>query len=587
MNKITVPVYSVLGAGILFSLLQISFHLDISLLAFPLSAAMTFFMVWFVYLKMYKAVQFKAVLVSQKLLQYAPYVYLASFILRRAGKTSTPYAYDVITVLLWAFVLGMRYWALYYLNDKRVYALEPSWKTEKKSSGGLIVKPAGKKRILFEIVDWVDALVQAVFMVLIFQIFVLQLYVIPSESMVPSFLIGDRVVVFKTPSGPKMPLSDVGFPCLKKYKRGDVVVFRNPHYRIDRKSEVRTVVSQLVYMLTFSTVNLNVDEFGEPKADPLVKRVTGLPGEQLVMLDGVLYSRTKNDDTFKAVEADAKFAKNNLNNLPENIRRGVEAIPLSSEQYDKMLLVEQERDELDVESVSLECASIARDFSDLAKFYRLTGANSGVTFDPSTISLYEYDIFANFVDYSYKLLDEKGGSEWFSLFMTDWVSGRKAANAELVNDMYAEANYRLNLMVKLVSGRIMLKTASLIASGKSAADIRSDETLAALFEKADRLNFYMFIMDQRNMPVFPANLEDGTPQYIPSDAYFMMGDNRFNSLDMRHSYSSRFEALTSFDKFSATYRTNMAPQYVSRKFILGKALYRFWPLSRRGVVKTN
>ena len=66
--------------------------------------------------------------------------------------------------------------------------------------------------------------------------------------------------------------------------------------RISHKFEVKTFILQMVLMFMFTKVNLNVDESGEIKADPLVKRVTGLPGEQLVMQDGVLYSRTTDTD---------------------------------------------------------------------------------------------------------------------------------------------------------------------------------------------------------------------------------------------------------------------------------------------------
>ena len=31
----------------------------------------------------------------------------------------------------------------------------------------------------------------------------------------------------------------------------------------------------------------------------------------------------------------------------------------------------------------------------------------------------------------------------------------------------------------------------------------------------------------------------------------------------------------------------MEPQYVHKKYILGSALYRFWPLARRGTVQTR
>ena len=579
MSRIRLPMFIVLGASVLFSLLQFSFHADISLLAFPLSLAMTFFSVWFLFIKLYGKKEFKAVLPTQKMLQYLPYVFLASFVLRRAGKNGTPYWYDVVTVVLWAVVLACRYLILHFLNEKRAYLLEPSWKNEKKGKS-LLVKPAGFKRVLFELADWIDAVVQAVFMVLIFQIFVLQLYVIPSESMVPSFLIGDRVIVFKTPSGPKMPLSDVGFPCLKSYRRGDVVVFRNPHYSMDRKSEIRTVVSQIVYMLTFSTVNLNVDENGEPKADPLVKRVTGLPGEQLVMQDGTLYARTKKSDNFEPVELDKKYAAWNLNVIHPSIRKGIETIPLSKEQYAAMLDLEKVRRELDIDSVAFECSSISKRFSEIAARQKKEG-------DFSEPSLLIYDVFSNSFERTMMLLKTKGGSEWFSMFMTDWISGKSAAESDFSNDIYKEANFRLNLMAKLSAGRIYLRTAEILSKNGTAAELSNDELLQKYFEDAEKIHFYSLILDQRNMPLFPENLEDGTPQYIAEGSYFMMGDNRFNSLDMRHSYEKRTVPLSSYDKYSVKYRSNMEPQYVSKRYILGLALYRFWPLTRRGVVRTR
>lgn len=577
MNKIRIPtVITLVGAG-LFSLLSINFSLDISFFSFVVCALGTGFLSFFLFFKLYKKSDYSAYKVTVKLLQYEPFILLLGFIMRRAGKHGTFYWYDVITVLLWCAVFCASQVILYYLNEKRVYILMPEWKQFAKTGSGILAsKKITGKSILFEALDWVDALVQAVFMVLLIQIFILQLYVIPSESMVPSFLIGDRVVVMKTPSGPKFPLSDVGLPCVKNYKRGDVIVFRNPHYSMDRKSEVRSVVSQIVYMLTFTGVNLNVDEKGEPKADPLVKRICGVPGEQLVMQDGTLYARTSASDEFKPVALDQKFACWNLNSVSSSLKKGIQLLPLSEKQYETMLEIEELRRNLSINDAAVECKTFVQSFNSL---YRQYGYKSGSDIE---VSLNEYNLFANFYNTTRKMLSDKTGVDWFTGFMTDWTK-----SSYVFDDVYSEANYKLNLMFKLTAGRIMLRTAQLVSRGLSEEQIYQDEKISEYLKTAQKLHFYVMILDQRNMPLFPANLEDGTPQYIPENCYFMMGDNRFNSLDMRHSYESKPTKLTAFDDYSVEYFSNMSPQFVNKKYILGSAAYRFWPRGRMGAIRTK
>lgn len=580
MKKIQIPLYVTLVAAILFSLFSIHFAADISLLAFPISALGVGCAVYFLFFKFFKSEEYKFYIPALKLLQYLPYILLLSFILRRAGEKGTYYWYDVVTVLLWCVSIVARWVLLYHFNEKRILKLFPQWEKERRKSnkgGSLIVKPAGAKRIGFEILDWIDALVQAVFMVLLIQIFIFQLYVIPSESMVPYFLVKDRVVVSKITSGPKFPLSDVGLPEIKKYRRGDIIVFRNPHYSLDRKSEVRTVVSQIVYMLTFTGVNLNTDENGEIKADPLVKRVCGIPGEQLVMQDGILYARTSQSDLFTPVELDKKYAAWNLNAVSPDIKRGIELIPLSQSHYDLMLEVEEMRRSLDISSVALECRS-------LSEAVRRLCANSAKDGGEENFSLYEYTVFANNMTMAEKIMSSKKCLDWFDSFMTSWINDRAQAQSDLQSDMYAAANYRLNVMIKLCAGRIIARNIELLRQGKSASDFENDSQLKEHFSLAEKLHFYVMLLDQRNMPVFPENGADGDPRYIPEGCYFMMGDNRFNSLDMRHSYSQWEAPLTKYDDYSVTYYSNMAPQYVNKKYILGSAFYRFWPLSRHGLI---
>ncbi len=175
------------------------------------------------------------------------------------------------------------------------------------------------------------------------------------------------------------------------------------------------------------------------------------------------------------------------------------------------------------------------------------------------------------------LLSSPNGAEWFRAFLTDWTE------RDFAGDLYSESNFRLNLMIKLTVGRLVVRNAEFMLQKIPASEQNSDEKRKKFLSDADMIFGYICLLDRRNMPIFPQNKEDGSPQYIPENSYFMMGDNRFNSLDMRHSYEDRLVSLDATDKFSATYPSNISPQFVPREKILGTTAYRFWPLSRKGV----
>ena len=562
----------------LFSLTVLSFHADISLIAFPLALVFTAILAVSSLKKLFSESKLAFIAVFRELLQYLPYVLLVAFVFRRAGNFGTPFALDVVSVLLWLFASASALVILHFLNPKYISKVSSEWANFVETQRAERKNPKNKslvKSTVREILSWIDALVQAVFMVLLLNIFIVQLYEIPSESMVPEFLIKDRVVVFKTLSGPKFPLSDVGLPYLKKYNRGDIVVFRNPHYANDRKSEVRTFLSQLVYMCTLTKVNLNVDENGNQKADPLVKRVCGVEGEQLMMQDGVLYARTKNSPEFKAVELDSRWATWNLNAVKPSLKKGIRDFPLSEDDYADLLTVEEERRNLNLEELSAECKNIAADFAVIAR--RINSQKRGtVSFSDEQLSV--YSLFINASGFTASLLSSENGAEWFTAFMRDWCN----TTVDFNGDLYAEANFRLNLMIKRVVGRLILRNAELYASNAQLDAWQRDAIQVANLTEAQKLYTYVMLLDLRNMPVFPANADDGSPRYIPKNCYFMMGDNRFNSLDMRHSYDRWNTKLTDADTYSVTYMTDMQPQYVNRSRMLGSTSYRFWPVSRAG-----
>jgi signal peptidase I len=327
-------------------------------------------------------------------------------------------------------------------------------------------------------------------------------------------------------------------------------------------------------------VNLNKDAEGQPKADPLVKRVAGVPGEQLVMQDGTLFARTKNSSGFQPVEKDASFAAWNLNSVDDLSKRSIRTFPLSQSQYDMMLECEKERRNLDMNTAAAECRELSQ------KFYKTVPDRTG-RMSSDGISMFEYDLFVNYDAFTQKLMSADGGAWWFEQFMTDWIENKPADGIYTGGDIYSDANYRLNVMIKTCLGHIIVRNAELIHQGLTAEKRRNDAQLYKYMEQAEKLNFYVMILDQRNMPVFPENNPDGSARYIPENCYFMMGDNRFNSLDMRHSYTQIMTSLTKFDKYSVTYESIMAPQFVNRKYILGTTVFRFWPVNRIGILKSK
>ena len=195
------------------------------------------------------------------------------------------------------------------------------------------------------LVEWIDALIFAVIAVTLINIFLFQNYRIPTGSMEKSLLIGDHLFVSKIAYGPRMPNTPIAFPFTQntmpvtkgkswsdlvhwpykrlagfgKVKNGDPVVFNFPagdtvvleeqatsYYEIVRRT-AREMAGREAFAGTkqsswenylssarreirqrFNIVYRPVD-----RRDNYVKRCIGIPGDTILIEDGVVYVNGK------------------------------------------------------------------------------------------------------------------------------------------------------------------------------------------------------------------------------------------------------------------------------------------------------
>jgi signal peptidase I len=134
------------------------------------------------------------------------------------------------------------------------------------------------------ILDWMEAILSAVLIVLVINQFFLQAYQIPSQSMVDTLLIGDRIFVNKLIYGPELLPGIAKLSGFRAPRRGEVIIFENPSYI--PIGPALDVIQRIVYMLTLSLVDIDRDEYGNPKHHFLIKRAIGMPGDRLRMNQG-------------------------------------------------------------------------------------------------------------------------------------------------------------------------------------------------------------------------------------------------------------------------------------------------------------
>jgi signal peptidase I len=116
--------------------------------------------------------------------------------------------------------------------------------------------------------EWVEAFVVALALAIFVRTFFFQIYKIPTTSMVPTLMPGDKIFVSKVAYGPKVPFTPLRLPGLKSLERGEVVVFVPPSDR--NKAYIKRLIGLAGDRVLIKDGNIYVN--GKQIADPRIAR---------------------------------------------------------------------------------------------------------------------------------------------------------------------------------------------------------------------------------------------------------------------------------------------------------------------------
>ena len=413
------------------------------------------------------------------------------------------------------------------------------------------------KSILF-ILSWIDAIIWAVSVVIFVNSLLFQLFEIPSESMVPELYIGSRVAAVRFLTNPEIPLSNTRIPITLGVKRFGQYVLSNPRYVLRKDQAVNDFINDFLFKITFTLVRRpKLDENGIEIADPLIKRLIGMPGEQLTIIDDQVYIRNNLNEPFKPLLEDNKYAytfKSRRNATIARIRYNIITEPLRATVLNW--------DELK-NSVSREYFdNMAIQYIDYFKTVKLAK-----NYSPDYADTYGFLFLAvNNIDERYfeayaRVL--KDSPARFIANLKDYLFGWESSLPP--ENIYEENCLKANLLSKL----LFLETLKQYIIQKESGQ----QQIEAFTKAQNSLHDYTLLyirqfFDARNMPPFP---ENGT---LGKGQYFFMGDNRYNSLDCRHwSFESVEKLLYSKDPYSLRYFSNLHPFAIPNNRIRAIAVF--------------
>lgn len=418
--------------------------------------------------------------------------------------------------------------------------------------------------------EWIDAIIWAVIAVIFINSLFFQLYQIPSESMVPEYYVGSRVLTGKLGYNPEIPLSLVRIPILREPERFDEYVLNNPRYTIGKSQALKDFRNTFIQMITFSMVQMpKTDINGVPFHDPLIKRLTALPGEQIMMADDVVYIRNNTDEDFRELRGDREYAWNFSNDLQVN-RERLEQESVSPDMRERIKAWDREK-----AGVAADYPSQARLLAD--RVIRAVDRAAMVATVPAegAVPDFQPSIFQA-SSRSFQPIDETVLSEYFGYALRDPEAFRTEMESFLFTAYPEEESLLESIDQNSFDGsaaaaNLLFKLKFLTAFEAYVNSIGGgpgEGFEPAIIELYEYTALYIHsYFDPRNFPPFPRG------GVLPEDQYFFLGDNRYNSFDSRHWKSGRrISALDASDPYSLKYGSMVQPFSMGSKYIRGKAL---------------
>ena len=121
--------------------------------------------------------------------------------------------------------------------------------------------------------EYVESIGVAVIIAVVLRLFVVEAFKIPSESMVPTLMVGDHIFVSKYLYGISIPFTNRRLVRFADPDYGDVVVFAKPSFA-EQHAEMHSI-----------------PDFGDESelvGKDFIKRIVGLPGDEVELCDDVL-----------------------------------------------------------------------------------------------------------------------------------------------------------------------------------------------------------------------------------------------------------------------------------------------------------